>query len=241
MMSLLSFKLVSSILMNTFALGFILNSVETPQILITVYTVNVSIEDAQFNLWKYAPGREDGNGLPSEGDFLISQGHANDSGMIIWDTGSVNLDLSLYGEGYYGINEVTKDSSSFTCNWDLWDEFTYYKSFKVSSPDSILELTCINTNIEISEEEVCEEESLIIKREEVDTKSLSDIDSVSECHQETVLREDRSNEIQETNVDLSVEEENQGNEKYLQISIEIVSVMLSIAILAFMIYASRKS
>ncbi len=112
---------------------------------LTVYTVGDFEEEKPiFNVWKYAPTRNDGNGITDYGDFLIAQGKPDNQGRLVWDNNSYILDLSSYGIGTYGINAIfDKENENIDSNWIYWDESTFYRTFNIDSEACYLELSFI--------------------------------------------------------------------------------------------------
>lgn len=230
-----SCKMLNLLLVNVLMGSLFLfeNTIAT-NIKVTIYTVDVPTDSAQFNLWKYAPDRFDGNGLPSEGDYLIAQGHANESGQVIWDNGESYINLTDYGAGFYGINEVV-DAKDIICNWNKWDEKTFYRTFEVINSDSFFEFTCINSEDYETEKmgkadiymTESTSESLIAEPTEIPEKSYT-----------TELTLQTTEVIEESEIVREISNETQDND-VIRIAIGSVSLILSLAILGFMIYSSK--
>ncbi|MCQ2482828.1 MAG: hypothetical protein MJ153_05035 [Clostridia bacterium] len=105
---------------------------------------NYDDERPIFNVWKYSPDRENGNGITDYGDFLIAQGKPDNQGRLVWNNESYILDLSSYGIGTYGINAIfEKGTENIDSNWIYWDEYTFYRTFNIDSEECYLELSFI--------------------------------------------------------------------------------------------------
>lgn len=154
-MNLLLYKFINFILIESCILNFVFfDETNTNSIEICVYTYGTENIDVQFNLWKYSPTRSEGNGLPTEGDYLITQGYPDETGKILWNNGEYLVDISEYGPGFYGINQVIIDTEIMDCNWIEWDDNTYVSSFHVSDSNTYIELICIDELYEIVEDEI---------------------------------------------------------------------------------------
>lgn len=262
----MNFRLVSNIYLLVLLLTDIVNPFLSYKTSIKLYTYGTNPEMLiEYNVWKYAPNRDSGNGLSDQGDYLIAQGRSDENGKVIWNNTSEVLDLTDYGTGIFGINEVFIDEVRIEdSNWTKWDERTYYRTFTVSEDNTYLELVCVNVidntpNTESEEADTIDstEEGTLVEYHPIEVESINEKEEVTSQVTEAIYPETddvrmSDEDINETKIleitesvqnpiptEESVMPKTQSNQRMSQ-AISILSILASVAVLYFAI-AVRKS